>query len=50
LFVAGLFSNVLNPNPGLFVLAFIPRFVTAGRGSVSTQMLVYDGRSLSGAA
>ena len=40
-FVTGLLSNVLNPKPGLFVLAFIPQFVSAGRGSVSTQMLVY---------
>lgn len=40
-FATGLFSNVLNPKPGLFVLAFIPQFVSAGRGSVSTQMLVY---------
>ena len=40
-FATGLFSNVLNTKPGLFVLAFIPQFVSAGRGSVSTHMLVY---------
>jgi threonine/homoserine/homoserine lactone efflux protein len=40
-FATGLLSNVLNPKPGLFVLAFIPQFVSAGRGPVSVQMLVY---------
>lgn len=41
IFVTGLLSNVLNPKPGLFVIAFIPQFVSASRGSVSAQMLVY---------
>ena len=40
-FATGFLSNVLNPKPGLFVLAFIPQFVSAARGPVSTQMLVY---------
>jgi threonine/homoserine/homoserine lactone efflux protein len=39
-FSTGLLSNVLNPKPGLFVVAFIPQFVSADRGSVPVQMLV----------
>jgi threonine/homoserine/homoserine lactone efflux protein len=37
----GVLSNVLNPKPGLFVLAFLPQFVDANRGSVPVQMLAY---------
>jgi threonine/homoserine/homoserine lactone efflux protein len=40
-FMTGVLSNVLNPKPGLFVLAFLPQFVDAGRGSVALQMLAY---------
>ena len=39
--LTGVLSTVLNPKPGLFVLAFLPQFVSAGRGSVAVQMLVY---------
>jgi threonine/homoserine/homoserine lactone efflux protein len=41
IFATGLLSNVLNPKPGLFVVAFIPQFVADTRGSVHVQMLVY---------
>jgi threonine/homoserine/homoserine lactone efflux protein len=40
-FTTGLLSNVLNPKPGLFVVAFIPQFVSIARGPVQVQMLVY---------
>jgi threonine/homoserine/homoserine lactone efflux protein len=40
-FATALLSNVLNPKPGLFVLAFIPQFVSAERGPVHVQVLVY---------
>ncbi len=42
-FLVGLLSNILNPKPGLFVVAFIPQFVSPARGPVSQQMLVYGG-------
>ncbi len=41
IFSTGLLSNVLNPKPGLFVVAFIPQFTSPSRGSVPVQMLVY---------
>jgi threonine/homoserine/homoserine lactone efflux protein len=40
-FVTGVLSNVLNPKPGLFVVAFIPQFTDPARGPVPLQMLVY---------
>jgi threonine/homoserine/homoserine lactone efflux protein len=40
-FGTALLSNVLNPKPGLFVVAFIPQFTDPSRGSVPVQMLVY---------
>lgn len=41
IYLAGLMSNVLNPKIGLFVLAFIPQFVSAERGPLEIQMLTY---------
>lgn len=41
IFLTGFLSAALNPKPGLFVLAFIPQFVSPERGSVTVQMLVY---------
>jgi threonine/homoserine/homoserine lactone efflux protein len=40
-FATGFFSNVLNPKPGLFVVAFIPQFTSPLRGPVYLQMLGY---------
>ena len=40
-FATALLSNVLNPKPGLFVVAFIPQFTSPARGPVPLQMLVY---------
>jgi threonine/homoserine/homoserine lactone efflux protein len=40
-FATGFLSNVLNPKPGLFVVAFIPQFTSPLRGPVYLQMLGY---------
>jgi threonine/homoserine/homoserine lactone efflux protein len=40
-FATGLLSNVLNPKPGLFVLAFIPQFTSPLRGAMHLQILGY---------
>lgn len=41
IYLAGLMSNLLNPKIGLFVLAFLPQFVSADRGPVEIQMMTY---------
>ncbi len=41
IYLSGLMSNLLNPKIGLFVLAFLPQFVSAERGPVEMQMLTY---------
>ncbi len=41
IFATGVLSAALNPKPGLFVLAFLPQFVSPERGSITMQMLAY---------
>lgn len=41
IFATALLSNVLNPKPGLFVIAFIPQFTSPARGPIYLQMLGY---------
>ena len=36
----GMVINLLNPNPLIFMLAFLPQFVDPARGMVATQLLV----------
>jgi threonine/homoserine/homoserine lactone efflux protein len=37
----GLITNLSNPNPIVFMLAFLPQFVDPSRGSVTLQLLVF---------
>lgn len=39
-FAQGLFTNVLNPKVGLFVVAFMPQFVEVSRDALVAQLLV----------
>jgi threonine/homoserine/homoserine lactone efflux protein len=41
IYLTGLMTNLLNPKIALFVIAFLPQFVSSGRGSVELQMLTY---------
>lgn len=38
-FLTGFLTNVLNPKPALFILAFVPQFVSPAHGSIELQTL-----------
>lgn len=39
IFLTGFLTTVSNPKPALFIVAFVPQFVSSGQGSVELQML-----------
>ncbi|MGH1575718.1 LysE family translocator [Planktotalea sp.] len=39
-FWTGFLTNVLNPKPAVFILAFIPQFIQVGEGAITFQMLL----------
>jgi threonine/homoserine/homoserine lactone efflux protein len=42
-FRSGFLSGSLNPKVGIFIMAFVPQFISTGQGSVAGQMLLLGG-------
>lgn len=40
IFKSGFLTNVLNPNPVIFIMAFIPQFISEESGSILLQSLI----------